>query len=85
LAASVIDAAKKVLWIAIRSGNIKGIYIKVLRDVAAAITVGATLLSKRVAEEGGENTEILDEVRSENQRLRTSHEEMKKEIEELKD
>ncbi|EFN77200.1 hypothetical protein EAI_00279, partial [Harpegnathos saltator] len=83
LAASVLDAPKKMLGIAIRSGNLKGTYIKVLRDAAVTITVGATILSRRVAEGGG-NIEVLEEVRSENQRLRTSQEELRKEMEKLK-
>ncbi|EFN77000.1 hypothetical protein EAI_05831, partial [Harpegnathos saltator] len=83
--ASVLDAAKQVLGIAVKSGNIKRTYVKVLRDAAAATAVGATLLIKRVAEGGGENLDILEEVRSENQRLRASYEKMKKEVQELRE
>ncbi|EFN83524.1 hypothetical protein EAI_15526, partial [Harpegnathos saltator] len=84
LTASVLDAAKQVLGIAARSENIKGTYVKVLRDAATAIAAGATILTKRVAKVGGDNLDIL-EVRSENQKLHTSHVEVKREVEELKE
>ncbi|EFN86887.1 hypothetical protein EAI_00009, partial [Harpegnathos saltator] len=71
---------KKVLGIVVKSGNMKWTYIKVLRDAAATITVGATMLNRRVAEGGG-SIELLEEVRSENQRLRTSQGEMRREME----
>ncbi|EFN76597.1 hypothetical protein EAI_00533, partial [Harpegnathos saltator] len=83
LSVSVLDAVKQVLEIAVRSGNIKGTYVKVLRDAAATVAAGAMLLTIRVAEGGGDNLDILEEVRSENQRLRTSYEEIKREVEEL--
>ncbi|EFN85282.1 hypothetical protein EAI_07494, partial [Harpegnathos saltator] len=82
LAASLLDAAKQMLGIAVRSGNLKGTYIEVLREdaiIAAGVTLG-----KRIYNGDGENHEILEEIREENKRLRTLQE-MKKEMERLKE
>ncbi|EFN90127.1 hypothetical protein EAI_08369, partial [Harpegnathos saltator] len=84
--ASVLEAATQVLGIALRSKNLKETYVKVLRKASASIAAGATLMSKRMAMgEGGENLEILEELREENQKLRALQDEMKKEMEELKE
>ncbi|EFN86614.1 hypothetical protein EAI_10987, partial [Harpegnathos saltator] len=83
--ASVLNAATQVLGIAVRSNNLKGTYVKVLRDAAAAIAVETTLMSKRmVMGENGENLELLEKLQEENQKLRALQEEMKKEIDGLK-
>ncbi|EFN80164.1 hypothetical protein EAI_14393, partial [Harpegnathos saltator] len=81
LTASLLDAAKQILGIAVSSGNLKGTYIKVL---AAAKTAGATILGKRISLGTGEADEILEEIREENKKLRTSYEEVRKEIDEMK-
>ncbi|EFN78045.1 hypothetical protein EAI_09229, partial [Harpegnathos saltator] len=85
LTASVINVANTVLGIAIKSGNIKGTFVKAFRDAAAAISVGAKLLNKRVMDGGGEKAEILEEMRNENLRLRTSYKEVKKKVGELRE
>ncbi|EFN77061.1 hypothetical protein EAI_11249, partial [Harpegnathos saltator] len=80
LTAAMLDAAKRVLGIAVRCKNLKGTYMKVLREAAAVMKAGATLAGKRMVTGQGEYGEILEEMRGENQRLRNSQEEMRKEI-----
>ncbi|EFN76598.1 hypothetical protein EAI_00534, partial [Harpegnathos saltator] len=73
LAASVLGAARKVLGFSVRSKNLSGIHVKVLRDASATITVGATLMANRMATgDSGENLDIMEELRIENQQLKAS-------------
>ncbi|EFN75793.1 hypothetical protein EAI_11146, partial [Harpegnathos saltator] len=83
--ASVLEASMKILGVSVRSKNLKGTYVKVLRDASVAIAAGTTLMERRMAMgQNGENLEILEELREENQQLRTSQEQMKKKVEELR-
>ncbi|EFN81377.1 hypothetical protein EAI_15398, partial [Harpegnathos saltator] len=86
LTASVLEAAARILGFSVRSKDLKGTYVKVLRDASAAIAVGTTFMAKRMAMiETGESLEILEELREGIQRLRTSLEAMGKEVEDLKE
>ncbi|EFN84022.1 hypothetical protein EAI_01289, partial [Harpegnathos saltator] len=85
IAASILEAATQVLGIATRSKTLKGTFIKVLRNAAAVITAGTTVMGKRMASDKGEDEEILEEIRMENLELRISQEELKKEIESMKE
>ncbi|EFN81123.1 hypothetical protein EAI_05959, partial [Harpegnathos saltator] len=56
------------------------------RDASAAITAGTSTLEKRMAMgQGGEEMDLLDELRGENRQLKTSQEQMKKELEEMRE
>ncbi|EFN75794.1 hypothetical protein EAI_11148, partial [Harpegnathos saltator] len=85
ITASVMDAAMRFLGIATRSKTLKGTFVKVLRDASAIIAAGTTIMGKRIASDKGEDGEILEEVRLENQQLRTSQEELKKEMAQMKE
>ncbi|EFN80301.1 hypothetical protein EAI_00985, partial [Harpegnathos saltator] len=85
ITASVLEAAMQVLGIATRSKTLKGTFVKVLRDVSAVIAAGTTIIGKRISTNKGEDGEILREVRLENLQLRTSQEELKKEMEKIKE
>ncbi|EFN78677.1 hypothetical protein EAI_08330, partial [Harpegnathos saltator] len=79
ITASVLEAATKVLGFSVRSKNLSGIHVKVLRDASAAIAAGTTLMAQRMASsECGENQDVLEELRAENRQLLTMQGEMKK-------
>ncbi|XP_025156089.1 uncharacterized protein LOC112588934 [Harpegnathos saltator] len=84
ITASELEAATKVLGFSLRSKNLNGIHVKVLRDASTAIAAGATLMAQRMASsECGENHDILEELRAENMQLRTMQGEMTKRMEEM--
>ncbi|EFN84064.1 hypothetical protein EAI_06442, partial [Harpegnathos saltator] len=84
ITASELEAATKVLGFSLRSKNLNGIHVKVLRDASAAIAAGATLMAQCMASsECGENQDILEELRAENMQLRTMQGEMTKRMEEM--
>ncbi|EFN88886.1 hypothetical protein EAI_00029, partial [Harpegnathos saltator] len=75
----------KILGFSVRSKNLKGTCVKLLRDASAAIIAGTTTLEKRMATgQDGEEMDLLDELREENKQLRASQEQLKKELEEMK-
>ncbi|EFN85873.1 hypothetical protein EAI_15649, partial [Harpegnathos saltator] len=85
LAASVLEAAQRVLGFSVRSKNLKGTHIKILRDASAAIAVDATLMANRMATgSSGENLVIMEVMTIKNQQLKASQEEQRKEMEELR-
>ncbi|EFN79462.1 hypothetical protein EAI_17222, partial [Harpegnathos saltator] len=70
ITSTVLDAAMKILGFSVRFRSLNGTSVKVLRDASAAIAAGTTLIVKRMEmSEGGENLEIMDELREENQQL----------------
>ncbi|EFN80166.1 hypothetical protein EAI_11577, partial [Harpegnathos saltator] len=81
--ASILEASMKILGFSVRSKNLKGQYVKALRDASAAIAAGTTIMADRIAIDAGGVPDILEELRKENERLRTSLEETKKKMEEL--
>ncbi|EFN79717.1 hypothetical protein EAI_01477, partial [Harpegnathos saltator] len=84
VAASMLQAAMKILGFSVRSKNLKGTYVKVLWDATAAISAGTTLMAKRMAmSDSGEQQVILEELHIANAQLRTSQEVMCKRMEEL--
>ncbi|EFN84801.1 hypothetical protein EAI_04122, partial [Harpegnathos saltator] len=86
VAASILEASTKILGFSVRSRNLKGTYVKLLRDASAAITAGPSTLEKRMAMgPGGEEMDLLDELREENRQLKASQEQMRKELEELRE
>ncbi|EFN76539.1 hypothetical protein EAI_06645, partial [Harpegnathos saltator] len=70
VAASILEAAMKVLGFSVRSKNLKGTFVKVLRTAIAA----GTLTNRMAAGESGENMDLLEELREENKQLRASQE-----------
>ncbi|EFN88854.1 hypothetical protein EAI_01118, partial [Harpegnathos saltator] len=44
VAASVLEASMKILGVSVRSKNLKGTYVKVLRDASVVIAAGMTLM-----------------------------------------
>ncbi|EFN81502.1 hypothetical protein EAI_05201, partial [Harpegnathos saltator] len=85
LSASVLEASTKVLGFSIKSKNLKGTHVKALRDAAAAIAAGTNLMAKYIANDKcGENLDIIEELRVENNNLKESLKDMKKELEEIK-
>ncbi|EFN87501.1 hypothetical protein EAI_02097, partial [Harpegnathos saltator] len=68
---SVMEAATKILGFSVRSKNLSGTHVKVLRDALAAIAAGATLMAQRMASsQCGESEDVLEELRAENKQLR---------------
>ncbi|EFN80159.1 hypothetical protein EAI_11600, partial [Harpegnathos saltator] len=84
IAASILEASMKILGFSVRSKNLKGTYEKVLRDASVAIAAGTTIMADRMAIGEGGNQDILEELREENARLRTSQEDTNRKMEELK-
>ncbi|EFN90121.1 hypothetical protein EAI_08359, partial [Harpegnathos saltator] len=85
LAASVLKAAMKILGFSVKSKKLKWTYVKVLRDVSAAIAAETTLMVKRMdTSKSGESIEVAEELREENQRLRAEQEAMGKEMDDLR-
>ncbi|EFN86230.1 hypothetical protein EAI_06976, partial [Harpegnathos saltator] len=86
VSASIQEAAMKILGFSVKSKNLKGTYVKVLRDAAAATTAGTNVLTKQMSgDKSGENLDIIEELRVENANLKMSLNDIKKEMEELKD
>ncbi|EFN86594.1 hypothetical protein EAI_00068, partial [Harpegnathos saltator] len=70
LSASIQEAAMKILGFSVKTKNLKGTYVKVLRDAAAAITAGNTLMAKYMSRETcGQNLDIIQEMKAENAEL----------------
>ncbi|EFN84040.1 hypothetical protein EAI_01459, partial [Harpegnathos saltator] len=85
VAASVLEAAARILGFSVRSKNLNGQYVKLLRDASAAIAAGTTIMTKRITTgEEGENLDIMEILREESQQLLDSKQEMEKETEEMK-
>ncbi|EFN82090.1 hypothetical protein EAI_00992, partial [Harpegnathos saltator] len=85
LSASIQETAIKILGFSVKSQNLKGTYVKVLRDAAAVITAGNSLMAKYMARDTcGENLDIIEEMKAENAELKTALSEVKKELEEVR-
>ncbi|EFN79151.1 hypothetical protein EAI_05700, partial [Harpegnathos saltator] len=85
LTASVLEAAMKILDFSIKSKNLKGTHVKVLRDAAAAIAAGTNLMSKYMARDKcGDNLNEIEELKIENSNLKASLNDVKRELEEMK-
>ncbi|XP_011151294.1 uncharacterized protein LOC105190291 [Harpegnathos saltator] len=86
ISASVMEASMKVLGFSVKSKNLKGTYVKVLRDAAAAITVDTNLMANYMAKDkSGENLDVIEELKTENLNLKASLNDMKKELEEVRE
>ncbi|EFN78861.1 hypothetical protein EAI_14396, partial [Harpegnathos saltator] len=86
LTASVLEASMKVLGFSVKSKNLKGSHVKALRDAAAAIAAGTSLMAKHVANDKcQDNLDMIEELRVENASLKESLKDVKKELEEKKE
>ncbi|EFN86402.1 hypothetical protein EAI_08053, partial [Harpegnathos saltator] len=86
LSATVQEAAMKILGFSVKSRNLKGTHVKILRDAAAAIATGTNLMAKYIAKDKcGENLDIIEELKVENSSLKTSLNDVKRELEEVKE
>ncbi|EFN80812.1 hypothetical protein EAI_17370, partial [Harpegnathos saltator] len=83
--ASVLEASMKVLGFSVKSKNLKGTHVKMLRDASAAIAAGANIMAKKIAKEkSGEHIDMIEELKAENMKLKAAMEDMKKEMEEMR-
>ncbi|XP_025161794.1 ABC transporter F family member 4-like [Harpegnathos saltator] len=86
ITATILEASAKVLGFSQNSKSLKGTHVKVLRDAAAAITAGANVLAMQMAQNKcGGNLDLIEELRTENVGLKTSLNEVRKELEEVKE
>ncbi|EFN90119.1 hypothetical protein EAI_08357, partial [Harpegnathos saltator] len=84
VAASVLEAAKRILGFSVRSKNLKGTYVKLLRDASAAIAAGTTVITQRITTgENGDDLDVMEILREEYQQLLDAQREMERKMEDM--
>lgn len=75
IAAQMAQAAKQVELVAVKSGNLKGAFVKILKEAVLKITVGTDALICRSLPKENENAREMERLREE---IRTLRDEMEK-------
>ncbi|EFN87783.1 hypothetical protein EAI_10274, partial [Harpegnathos saltator] len=84
ITATILEASAKGLGFSQKSKSLKGTHVKVLRDAAAAITAGTNVMAM-AQDRCGNNLDLIEELRTENTNLKASLNEVRKELEEVKE
>lgn len=85
IAAHLLETAKQIHGVAIKSSNMKGTMVKVLKDAAIMVQVGVDAISGRLAPREGAEQRELSEIREELKRVCIERDMLKKMAVPLKD